>query len=197
MSGRLPVPPSPATVLNTISANMIRRFPALVKRLPKPPFFIQKKVAEKILQTLLAEQIEMEEFDFLEGHFLQLCIEDMGLSFLLSFENNQLILSDSTAQADVIFRGSSREFLLLASRMEDPDTLFFQRRLVIEGDTELGLYIKNSIDGIDYDHWPRWLNQLIGKVARLVNEQDEAVNVPQHGQPAVCPPENQGLNNII
>ena len=183
MSGRLPVPPAPSTVFNTLSANMLRRVPALVKRLPKPPFFIQKKVAEKILQSLLAEQIEMAEFDFLEGHFLQLCIEDMGLSFLLSCENNQLILSDSATRADVIFRGSSREFLLLASRMEDPDTLFFQRRLIIEGDTELGLYIKNSIDGIDFDHWPRWLNQLIGKVARLVNEQDDTVNLPRHGQP--------------
>ncbi len=183
MSGRLPVPPSPSMVFNTISANMIRRVPALVKRLPKPPFFIQKKVADKILQTLFAEQIEMEEFDFLEEHFLQLCIEDMDLSFLLTVKNNQLVLTDSVVQADIIFRGSSREFLLLVSRIEDPDTLFFQRRLVIEGDTELGLYIKNSIDGIDFDHWPSWLNQLIEKVARLVNEQDEAVNVPQHGQP--------------
>jgi predicted lipid carrier protein YhbT len=30
-----------------------------------------------------------------------------------------------------------------AHQEEDPDTLFFQRRLVIEGDTELGLQVKN------------------------------------------------------
>jgi predicted lipid carrier protein YhbT len=32
---------------------------------------------------------------------------------------------------------------MIAARKQDPDTLFFQRRLVIEGDTELGLYVKN------------------------------------------------------
>lgn len=38
--------------------------------------------------------------------------------------------------------GNWREFLLLASRQEDPDTLFFRRRLQIDGDTELGLAVK-------------------------------------------------------
>jgi predicted lipid carrier protein YhbT len=37
----------------------------------------------------------------------------------------------------------------LAARKEDPDTLFFSRRLVMEGDTELGLLIKNTLDAID------------------------------------------------
>ncbi len=177
MSGRFPVPPSPATVFNTISASMVRQVPALVKRLPKPPFFIQKKVGEKALQTLLAEQLEMEEFDFLQGHYLQLCIDDMGLSFFLTYDNQRLILSDSAAQADVVFRGQSPEFLLLASRLEDPDTLFFQRRLVIEGDTELGLYIKNAIDSVDFDQWPAWLNSLIQKTARLIQQFNSEDNV--------------------
>jgi predicted lipid carrier protein YhbT len=35
-------------------------------------------------------------------------------------------------------------------REEDPDTLFFARRLTIEGDTELGLVAKNLLDGIDW-----------------------------------------------
>jgi hypothetical protein len=34
----------------------------------------------------------------------------------------------------------------LALRREDPDTLFFTRRLVLEGDTELGLALKNALD---------------------------------------------------
>jgi len=31
----------------------------------------------------------------------------------------------------------------------DPDTLFFSRRLTIDGDTELGLLVKNALDAID------------------------------------------------
>ena len=44
-----------------------------------------------------------------------------------------------------------REFALLVSRQEDPDTLFFQRRLTIEGDTELGLEVKNILDALDHE----------------------------------------------
>ncbi|MNT73963.1 SCP-2 sterol transfer family protein [compost metagenome] len=62
-----------------------------------------------------------------------------------------------TAKADVTIRGNWREFLLLASRQEDPDTLFFRRRLVIEGDTELGLTLKNLIDSLDPEVLPVWL----------------------------------------
>jgi predicted lipid carrier protein YhbT len=39
--------------------------------------------------------------------------------------------------------------MLLARRQEDPDTLFFSRRLSMEGDTELGLLVKNTLDAIE------------------------------------------------
>jgi predicted lipid carrier protein YhbT len=43
------------------------------------------------------------------------------------------------------------DFLVLAGRQEDPDTLVFQRRLVMQGDTELGLQVKNLLDGLDVE----------------------------------------------
>ena len=39
----------------------------------------------------------------------------------------------------------------MVSRQEDPDTLFFNRSLAIEGDTELGLRVKNMLDALE---WP-------------------------------------------
>ena len=36
--------------------------------------------------------------------------------------------------------------MMLALRKEDPDTLFFSRRLCMEGNTELGLLVKNTLD---------------------------------------------------
>lgn len=51
---------------------------------------------------------------------------------------------------DVTVRASLRDYLALALRREDPDTLFFSRRLVIEGDTELGLAVKNALDAADW-----------------------------------------------
>lgn len=41
--------------------------------------------------------------------------------------------------------------MALALREEDPDTLFFSRRLRMEGDTDLGLLVKNTLDAVDWD----------------------------------------------
>ena len=38
---------------------------------------------------------------------------------------------------------------MMVERQEDPDTLFFSRRLSMEGDTELGLLVKNTLDAIE------------------------------------------------
>jgi predicted lipid carrier protein YhbT len=48
--------------------------------------------------------------------------------------------------ADVTIRASLSDYLALALRRQDPDSLFFSRRLVIEGDTALGLILKNALD---------------------------------------------------
>ena len=50
--------------------------------------------------------------------------------------------------ADVTVRAGLRDYLALALRREDPDSLFFSRRLVIEGDTALGLVVKNALDSL-------------------------------------------------
>jgi predicted lipid carrier protein YhbT len=52
---------------------------------------------------------------------------------------------------DLSIAATVRDFIALGLREEDPDTLFFARRLAIEGDTELGLCVKNLLDGIDWD----------------------------------------------
>jgi predicted lipid carrier protein YhbT len=53
---------------------------------------------------------------------------------------------------DLAFRANLSAFLQLAARQEDPDTLFFNRALAVEGDTELGLIVKNMLDALE---WPK------------------------------------------
>ena len=50
---------------------------------------------------------------------------------------------------DLTISASAHDFMQLAMRREDPDTLFFSRRLVMEGDTELGLLVKNTLDALE------------------------------------------------
>ena len=53
------------------------------------------------------------------------------------------------APPDLTISARSRDFIALLAREEDPDTLFFSRRLLMEGDTDLGLLVKNTLDGIE------------------------------------------------
>lgn len=186
---KLPAPPFAHQILNhpnvkRLAAKSLASMPVIIRHLPQPPHFMQKMVIEKALNRALAEQIEMGEFEFLEGHCLHLCVKDMGLDFYLSYEIDRLILAEPDTPADVHFVGNSKELILLASRSEDPDSFFFQRRLVIEGDTELGLYIKNIIDSVDFDSWPSWLNNLLVTLAELI----ELDNSPSLNQPSRAVP---------
>jgi len=67
---------------------------------------------------------------------------------------------------DVRIRGLFDDFWRMAARAEDPDTLFFQRRLAIEGDTETGLALKNLLDALEYD-WPAHVAAVLGPLAAL------------------------------
>lgn len=49
------------------------------------------------------------------------------------------------------------DFIALLRGSADADTLFFQRRLSIRGDTELGLIVKNWLDASER---PAWLQRL-------------------------------------
>ena len=58
---------------------------------------------------------------------------------------------------DLAFAANLSAFLQLVARQEDPDTLFFNRELSIEGDTELGLVVKNMLDAVDWPSLPKKL----------------------------------------
>ena len=64
-------------------------------------------------------------------------------------ENGKSELTD----AQVTFSANSAELVLVAAK-EDPDTLFFQRKLSIQGDTELGLVVKNLLLSIEFASMP-------------------------------------------
>lgn len=126
----------------------------------KTPFLLQRLALESSLNQVFAEALDDGAFDVLDGHWMKLEVADLGLAWCLTCERGKLRIA-AQAPVEVSIRGNWREFLLLASRQEDPDTLFFRRRLVIEGDTELGLAIKNLIDSLDPDTLPSWLWKLL------------------------------------
>ncbi len=132
------------------------------------PKIVQLIVAEKVSNYLFKQQLTDGELYFLEDVVLRIQIKDLSYDWQVSLHQNRLSFSQGTDSADTTFSGNSKEFLLLASRREDPDTLFFQRRLSIEGNTELGLQVKNLIDSVDLDEFPTSLNHALYLTADFV-----------------------------
>jgi len=80
---------------------------------------------------------------------LRIQVTDASLAFDFRWQGNGFVACRSEAAADLTIAASANDFLLLARRQEDPDTLFFSRRLSMEGDTELGLLMKNTLDAME------------------------------------------------
>ncbi|WP_299018832.1 SCP2 domain-containing protein [uncultured Photobacterium sp.] len=135
--------------------HMVQHGPALIRVPAKlTPFAIQKKCMLDGLAMVFKEALEDGDFEFLEDRWLKVEVRDLGLRWFISYQNEQLVVSDHVEQEDVSFSGECNDLVLIAARKEDPDTLFFQRRLRIEGDTELGLEVKNLMDSIDLESLP-------------------------------------------
>ena len=116
------------------------------------PVWLHSRVLAQVLSHVLAQQIADGELAMLEGKTLGVAIRDAGVEYRLTLEGGALVASD--APPDVIMSGGLHAFLLMLARREDPDTLFFQRLLAIEGDTALGLEIKNFLDRLEWEALP-------------------------------------------
>ena len=90
----------------------------------------------------------------LEGKRIGIRSTDLPLNLTLAVRGGRLEAAPARATPHVTLRGRLIDLARLASRAEDPDTLFFQRRLRLEGETETGLAIKNALDALEWP-WPR------------------------------------------
>jgi O2-independent ubiquinone biosynthesis accessory factor UbiT len=104
-----------------------------------------------VLNRIFSRDLADGELDFMQDRVLQICVEDTGIEYRFTVDDERFTSCDSNLPADLVLKGTVYDYLLLASRREDTDTLFFNRRLRLEGDTELGLFVKNFLDGLDMD----------------------------------------------
>ncbi|MGP6487315.1 ubiquinone anaerobic biosynthesis accessory factor UbiT [Duffyella gerundensis] len=131
------------------------------------PFPLRKRMLEQLLNAQFRQALAEGDLDFLQDHFLGIDILDMGLRWVTTLQQGQLSVM-ARDDADVWFRGNANDLLLVAARKADPDMLFFQRRLAIEGDTELGLEVKNLMDAMEFDAMPRTLLNAMQQLATWI-----------------------------
>jgi len=114
------------------------------------------------LNRVFKHALHEGEMDFLEGKVMLVRVRDAGLRYRITLANGKLRPELSRRPHDLSIEGSIYDFLLLASRREDADTLFFNRRLRLGGSTELGLYLKNFLDAFELEGpWASKMTKLL------------------------------------
>ena len=139
-----------------------RRIAPLLRVLPPS---MQKRLLERAMAKVLAAPMADGTLDFMAGRRLGIEVSDLGLRWVVELRGQQLVVVDAPAEATV--RGTATDLLLLAGRLEDADTLFFQRRLVLTGDVELGLTARNLLDRLPWEKVPLGLRIALNRGARF------------------------------
>jgi O2-independent ubiquinone biosynthesis accessory factor UbiT len=134
----------------------LARRPMLPKPLAIPLRIVPKRlhgiVFSRLLNQVFRQELADGELDFLEQKTVCIEVRDAVVSYRVSLDQGRFV--ESGADADLTISGTIYDFLLLISNREDPDTLFFQRHLTMDGDTGLGVHLKNMLAAVEMDALP-------------------------------------------
>lgn len=139
-----------------------RRWRPLLRLLPPA---LHGRAMESALSRALSPASIGSALEAVDGRRLGIEVEDLGLQWVFQWRSGRLHAVRGPAEATV--RGSATDLLLLAGRLEDADTLFFQRRLVLTGDTELGLTVRNLLDRMPWESLPLGSRIVLQRSGRL------------------------------
>ena len=161
---RLPRPP------RLIAARLDRLRQRIEDRLENPripDFNLPPALALTLALNLALDRIlPRDTLEPLTGRWLRMIVTDAGLTldFHLSekgFRPGRPPGHGLGGKPNLTLSARTRDYLALALREEDADTLFFSRRLRMEGETDLGLLVKNTLDAVDWDAFRERLERFL------------------------------------
>jgi predicted lipid carrier protein YhbT len=121
------------------------RLRALVRRLPtQPPSF----VAARVLDRLLLPRLDAGTRQALAQRTVEVELVETGVRVRLQLSPQGFRVAPSRDEPAVRIRARTDALWRLARGEDDADRLFFEGQLVMEGDTEYGLILKNTLDAI-------------------------------------------------
>lgn len=160
-------------------ARVLRVLPGgLLKPVGWMPRRLSSEALARMCNQVFATALRDGQLDFLRGRRLQIMVEDAALQLGLSHDGTRLLAVPLIGRPDLSIGGRAYDFLLLVTRREDADTLFFQRRLKLGGSTELGLYLKNFLDAWEPPAALQSLQRLGNPVLGFIEEQTSAMPEP-------------------
>ena len=118
---------------------------AVVRRLPvQPPSFI----AARLLDRLLLPRLDDTTRASLSNRTVEVELVETGLRVRLRLGERGFQVAPSHDEPALRICARTNALWRLARGEDDADRLFFERALVMEGDTEFGLILKNTLDAI-------------------------------------------------
>lgn len=145
------------------------RLAPLLRRLPTR---WQARALERLVARALAAPLADGLLDFMVQRRIGIDVTDLGLHWTFELRGRRLHVVEAAPEASV--RGSATDLLRLAARLDDADTLFFQRRLVLTGDTELGLTARNVLDRLPWESIPLSMRIALHRAAGFAGAAREA-----------------------
>jgi predicted lipid carrier protein YhbT len=103
----------------------------------------------QVLNLFLVDTLRAEVLQPLHGKLICLRMTDAQIALQFTLNKRGVTANRENRIPVLTITASTYDFIQLALRKEDPDTLFFSRRLLMEGDTELGLLLKNTLDALE------------------------------------------------
>jgi predicted lipid carrier protein YhbT len=123
----------------------------IVGRLPVwPPSLLAAQVLNKTWWPLVDQATQQA----LSGRVVELVVDDLGLTCRLVAGRDGLAPAGAGQPIALRLCATAPVYWRLQRGRDDPDTLFFERLMVMEGDTEFGLLLKNTLDAVGPPQWP-------------------------------------------
>jgi predicted lipid carrier protein YhbT len=127
-----------------------RTLAGVVRRLPaEPPSFVLAQVLNRSWWPWVDAATRRQ----MEGQVVELVVQDLGLTCRLIARAQGLAAAPRAQTARVRLFADAAAYWRLVRGQGDPDTLFFNRQMVMEGDTEFGLLLKNTLDAVGPPRW--------------------------------------------
>lgn len=140
-----PPPPEPSLLRRVAvhASTVVRRLPT------QPPSF----VAARLLDRVLLPRLDASARSTLSHRTVEVELVELGLRVRLRLGARGFAVAPSHDPPALRIRARSAALWRLLRGEDDADRLFFERALVMEGDTEFGLILKNMLDAIG-PLWP-------------------------------------------
>lgn len=131
--------------ISSLHAMMKAQVRRVVQALPtEPPSF----VLARALNRILLPRMPADARELLSNRTVEIHVTDVGLCVRLQLTAAGFRVAPSRSAAELRILAPAASYLRLMRGEDDADRLFFERALVMEGDTEMGVVLKNTLDAI-------------------------------------------------